>query len=80
MNDEQRKQALDFGALGYSVEQIAAVWAVDPSTINISGGDLAVLYKQGAALSKYKIDMKLLEMAQSGDLKAIQKLEYQSRK
>jgi len=80
MTDEMQKQALDFGALGYTREEIAAVWGVNPKDVNLENGDVAILYKQGAALSKYKIDMKLLEMAQSGDLKALQQLNFQKRK
>lgn len=71
MTDEQRLQMLDFGALRYTPEEIAAIWGCDASEIDLSKGEQKQLYDKGAALSKYKIDMKLLEMAQNGDQKAI---------
>lgn len=69
MNDEQKEQALNFGALGYDVERICAIWDCQESFLN---DDFWKIYKRGEAMAQYVMDLKLFEMAKAGDLKAMQ--------
>lgn len=71
--EDQKKKILDFGALGYNDETARKILDADLTE------EYEKIYEQGRLLSNYVIDMKLLEMAQQGDLKAIQKIEARKR-
>lgn len=69
MNDQQKEQALNFGALNYTVEMICTIWDCQPGDLN---DEFWKLYRQGEAMAQYVMDLKVFEMAKAGDLKAMQ--------
>jgi hypothetical protein len=78
LTEEQKKKLQNMGALGYSPELIAEMMDLDLGKVEKdfidSKSDLYKLYNKGKNQANYLIDLKLFEMAQSGDLKAIDKL------
>lgn len=85
MNDKEKEMIINMGALGYPVSLCARVVGVkdekqfqkdfvDPKS------EVYQLYQQGKDRAQYLIDLKLFEMAQSGDIKAMRKLEIRKRK
>lgn len=71
MTEERKEQALNFGALGYSDERVCIIWDCTPDEL---GDEYRKLYERGAAMSEYAIDVKLMEMALAGDLKAMDRI------
>jgi hypothetical protein len=75
---------INFGALNYTAEQSIIVlgWDLEfmKSQINDVNSEFNINYNKGMVLNQYIIDTKLLEMAQSGDLKAIDMLEKRKNK
>jgi hypothetical protein len=85
MNEEQEKMLRNMGALGYPIEKVISVMGIeDPNQFREEFADLSsrvrLIYKSGADLAEYHIDLKLFEMARSGDLKAMKELEIRKRK
>ena len=76
MTDEQKEQALNFGALGYSDNEVSLIWGFNPQDF---GDEYAILYKKGQAMAKYAIDMKLFELAKAGDKQAMVKFENRTK-
>lgn len=76
INDEM---IANFGALGYDAERCANVAGVDAefifSAMQDPESDFSKMYRKGQHRAEYVIDLKLFEMAQTGDIKAIDKLE-----
>lgn len=74
----------NFGALNYTAEQSIIVlgWDLEfmKSQINDVNSEFNINYNKGMVINQYIIDTKLLEMAQSGDLKAIDMLEKRKNK
>lgn len=75
MTPEQKAMAVNLGALGYPLPDCAKVMddglAAHP--------DFQALYDRGVARGEYVIDLKLMELSQQGDLKALAKLEQRQR-
>ena len=76
MTEELRKNLLDFGALGYSIEQMGLVLGMSRVEVAdmLKGGGQDV-YDQGRERFRFALDRKIMELAMKGDLKAIEKLE-----
>jgi hypothetical protein len=73
----------NMGALGYPIERIISVMDIDDPELfkaqfENKDSDVAIAYKKGKDKAEYLIDIKLFEMATSGDLKAIS--VFESRK
>lgn len=85
MTDKTKKSIVDGGAIGYSFDIVLElVDDEDFTEMEKQSADetseFCRLYRKGEIKSQYVIDQKLLEMAQSGDLKAMQKMEQNRRK
>lgn len=87
MNDKQIEMLRNMGALGYPVEMVMSVLSIPdrdrPSFIkdfNDPKSDIMMKYKEGSDQAQYSMDLKLFEMACSGDLKAMKELEIRKRK
>ena len=83
--DEQLKQMVHMGILGYGVEKCINILDIDSGDaeqfkkdFSNPASEIYKLYKKGVDKSDYAIDMKLFEKAKGGDLKALQK--YEERK
>jgi len=66
---------VNFGAFSYSNEKMAAILLINEKQIAIEmedkNSDFYRLYTKGKNMRDYVLDLKLFEMAQSGDLKAL---------
>jgi predicted transcriptional regulator len=76
---EQEEQIINFGAFGYSENKIANILGLDVAEVSKDiknqNSDLFKLLEKGKDMSDYVIDLKLFEMAKSGDIKALDKLQ-----
>jgi hypothetical protein len=75
MTVEQKAMAINLGALGYSPAMCKKV--MDDGLVDDPA--FQGLYDRGLARGEYIIDLKLLELSQQGDLKALSKLEQRKR-
>lgn len=82
--EDQQKMLKNMGALGYDARKISSITGLDIDLVEADfrnpDSDLKKLYQSGADMAQYKIDLKLLEMAMAGDLKAMQTIEINKRK
>jgi len=80
---KQEEQLINFGAFGYSEKKIASIMGVPVDDIISLKKDknsiLSNLLQKGKDMADYVIDLKLFEMAKSGDIKALDKLELRKR-
>lgn len=84
LTDEQRKMLMNFGALGYPLAKILSIMDLDDpqgfeSDFSDPDSEIAKIYQKGAEKAQYLIDLKLFEMAQAGDLRALEKHEERKR-
>lgn len=81
-NDEQ-EMIINFGSLGYDADRCAGI--LERPKVEIekamkdTDGDFMTLYLRGQYRAEYVIDIKLFELAQTGDVKAIEKLDQRRR-
>ena len=80
IDKEKEEMIINFGAFGYEPEKMANILLWDIKEVENAMEDKAStffrLYLKGQELADYVLDLKLFEMAQSGDLKAMQKFEH----
>jgi len=83
MNDEQIAYIKNFGAMAYDSSRMAIILKMDEDFIikemNNVKSEFYKAYEEGRLLNEYLIDLRLIEMAQSGDLKAISTLEIRKK-
>ncbi len=76
LTDKEREAVANFGALKYPAEKMAIVLGWEEATVRALMGnkksDFFQAYERGKTLSDYKLDVKLLELAMGGDLKAME--------
>lgn len=76
---EQEEMVVNFGAFDYDAEKIASILEIDKQIIEAElkkkDSDLNRLMQKGRYLAEYVIDLKLFEMAKTGDVKALDKFE-----
>jgi hypothetical protein len=75
MTAEEKAMAVNLGALGYPPAICRKV--MDDGICDHP--DFQNHYERGEARGEYVIDLKLLELSQQGDLKALAKLEQRKR-
>jgi hypothetical protein len=78
ITDENKEIIINSGAFEYKPEVIASLLQVDVKIIEdeFKGkSEFKTLYEFGRNMAKYKIDLKLFEMAKNGDVKAMQQFE-----
>lgn len=86
MNEGLEMYLMNFGALGYTCSQMLLVLQSNGIVCDDLESEMAKSdslyrqkYEQGAARSRYEIDLRLHDLALSGDIKAIEKLEQRKR-
>lgn len=83
ITDQEKEKIVNFGAFRYSNDRIASIlgWDVDEvnKLMDDESSEFCKLYHRGVDTADYVIDMKLFEMAQQGDLKALQKFEFRKK-
>ena len=81
MNEELKADFLDFGALSYSDSKIKSILDVSDQQLQRMYDDGArIAYSSGADRFNFAVDRKLMQLAASGDIKALQKLESRRAK
>lgn len=74
-SNENEEIIINCGAFGYKADVIASLLKIDLSVIEnamVNDNEFIKLYKFGNDMANYKLDLKLFEMAKSGDIKAMQ--------
>lgn len=74
-SNENEEIIINCGAFGYKADVIASLLRIDFSVIEnamVNDNEFIKLYKFGNDMANYKLDLKLFEMAKSGDIKAMQ--------
>lgn len=81
--DEQKKMIKNMGALNYPAATISSLMGLDCNVIEKElknkESEFYKIYQSGADYANYLIDLKLFEMAQSGDIQALNKLELRKK-
>lgn len=74
---------VNFGALGYNASKMAIIIGAEEIEIETlmkdSSSAFSKLYKKGVGVAEYVIDLKLFELAKTGDIKALEKLDQRKR-
>lgn len=80
---EQEEIVINCGAFGYDVRKIASVLGQSEidvqKELNDPRSEMSALIQKGRDMAEYVIDLKLFEMAKSGDIKALEKFEFRKR-
>ena len=80
---ENEEKIVNCGVFGYNAAKMANILNVDSNLIEAElknqNSDFFRLYQKGIDLSDYVIDLKLFEMAKSGDIKALEKLDARKK-
>ena len=83
INKDNEEMIVNFGALEYDAEKISIILGEDIEEVKKEmknkNSDLFKLLQKGKYLAEYLIDLKLFEMAKSGDIKALDKLDSRKR-
>lgn len=73
--NENEEIIINCGAFGYKADVIASLLRIGLSVIEnamVNDNEFIKLYKFGNDMANYKLDLKLFEIAKSGDIKAMQ--------
>jgi len=80
---ENEEQIINFGVFNYDALKIANILGLTETEIETEikdkNSDLSKLLQKGRDMSDFVIDLKLFEMARSGDIKALEELEYRKK-
>jgi len=80
---KDEEQIVNFGVFEYDAKKMANILGVDVNEIQKEMQNKNSLFSQllqkGRDMSDYVLDLKLFEMAKSGDLKALEKLDTRKR-
>ena len=83
IKESDRDKIINFGAFKYDPEKMANILGLNIEDVSVAMNDenseFKKLYNIGADRADYVIDLKLFEMAQTGDIKALDKLEMRKR-
>ena len=83
LTKKEQDLIIDFGALNYQASKIAIILEVDLNEIKTElqdiNSEVYKLYRKGKYMADYKIDLKIFELAQTGDMKAIERFEKQKQ-
>lgn len=81
MIEYEDNDVVDFGALGYGVDDMAKIIGCSISSIeDLMRGEFGQLYEKGAAIFEFEMDKKLMSMALGGDIKSLAELEKRKRR
>lgn len=79
IDKNKEEMIINFGAFHYSPEKMSNIlgWKVEDinELLKDKESQFAKLYDKGKDTADYVIDLKLFELAQTGDLKALEKFE-----
>jgi len=79
INKEQEEIIINMAIFGYDVSKMASILSINENDlikeIQNPGSEFSKLLKKGSDLADYVIDLKLFELAKTGDIKALNKLD-----
>jgi len=79
IDEKLEEKIINFGAFNYDTEKIASILNMPKSEIENEMNDdkskFYAMYQKGKNMADYVIDLKLFELAKSGDIKALEKLD-----
>jgi hypothetical protein len=83
LTDEEKGKLINCGALGYDSSRISVITGLDLKQV-VAGlknekSEIFKSFQRGEWINEYLIDVKLIEMAQGGDLKAVDTLDARKR-
>lgn len=81
IDEAMKEKIINCGAFGYDEKRMAAILELTVKEVKElmdSESEFEQLYERGKMRGDYVLDLKLFEMAQAGDLKALEK--YEQRK
>jgi hypothetical protein len=80
---ENEEQIINFGVFGYDAKKMGSILDISETEIEaelkVKGSVFYKLFQKGSDMADYVIDLKLFEMAKSGDIKALEKLDSRKR-
>lgn len=80
---EQEEQVINFGVFDYDAKKIASILGLEKGEVEKelknNESQLSKLLQKGKDMADYVIDLKLFEMAKTGDIKALEKLDHRKR-
>lgn len=80
IKQEQKDIIINCGGLGYDNERMSNILGIEISKIDNEMGnkksEFYKLYLKGQHTAEYVIDLKLFDMARTGDIQALDKLEF----
>lgn len=80
---ENEEQIINFGVFDYDALKIANILGLTETEVENEmkneNSDLSKLLQKGKDMSDFVIDLKLFEMAKSGDIKALEKLDFRKK-
>lgn len=80
---EAEEQIVNFGVFEYDTLKMSNILDVSEHEIikemKNTSSDFYKLYQKGVDMADYVIDLKLFDMAKSGDIKALDKLDFRKR-
>ena len=83
MDKDKELKIINFGVFGYDQRKMANILDIDEKEIGKMIADKSSefnkLLQKGKDMADYVIDLKLFEMAKSGDIKALDKLDLRKR-
>lgn len=84
ITDQEKEKIINFGALYYDNENMSIIlgWPqkeID-SLMKDEKSEYKQLYKKGSSVASYLLNVKIFEMAKSGDLKAFEAYSARLRK
>lgn len=83
VNKENEEQIINFGVFGYNYSKISNILNVPEPQIKEAmddkNSDFYKLFQKGIDVADYVIDLKLFEMAKTGDIKALEKFEIRKQ-
>lgn len=83
ITDKEKDMIINFGAFGYAPRKMSDILVWELSEVSNlyqdQKSEFYKYYREGKARADYVIDMKLFEMAQSGDMKAMAEFEKRTK-
>ena len=83
ISEDQAEQIINFGVFSYSADKISSIMGLPVTAIqnemDSPHSKFNLLLQKGVDMSDYVIDLKLFEMAKTGDIKALDKLNYRKK-
>ena len=83
IDEDLEEKIVNCGVFGYSASKMANILGFSESEIATeiatSNSTFKKLLQKGIDLADYTIDLKLLELAQVGDIKALEKLDSRKK-